>query len=156
MKVVDIADELYRELDAPTDLSIPAISFWVRTNLGALNNSINTTFVVNETTLEIKDVDDVEISQQEAAILKKLYFVHFYETKIRSNLGAASTDQIIEISSDGSRIRKVNKTEQGKIYQMVRLQLVEELNQMIAGYKMSESTPLQVAGDDTVIGTSVV
>ena len=33
MKVVDIADEVYRELGSPTDLSIPAIAFWLRTNI---------------------------------------------------------------------------------------------------------------------------
>ena len=44
MKAVDIADQLYRELSSPTDLSIPAISYWLRTNLGGLNNHINTCY----------------------------------------------------------------------------------------------------------------
>lgn len=150
MKVVDIADEIYRELDKPSDLSIPPITFWVRTNLGTLNNLINTTFSVDETTLEIKDDDSNEITQQEGAILKKIYLAHHYDVKIRSSLGAASVDQVVELASDGSRIKKINKTEQGKTYQSVRSQVVEELKFMIAGYKIKGSTPLQVAGDDTI------
>ena len=49
MKVVDIADEIYRELSEPTTISIPAISFWIRSNVGELNNRINTTFKIRET-----------------------------------------------------------------------------------------------------------
>ena len=45
MKVVDIADEIFRELGEPTSLSIPAISFWLRTNVGQLNNYIHTEYL---------------------------------------------------------------------------------------------------------------
>ena len=48
MKIVDIADELYRELAEPSSISIPAISFWIRSNVGELNNRINTTFKISE------------------------------------------------------------------------------------------------------------
>ena len=48
MKIVDIADELYRELAEPSSISIPAISFWIRSNVGELNNRINTTFKITE------------------------------------------------------------------------------------------------------------
>ena len=44
MKIVDIADEIYRELGEPSSISIPAISFWIRSNVGELNNRINTSF----------------------------------------------------------------------------------------------------------------
>ena len=40
IKVVDIADEIHRELGSPSDLSISAISYWLRTNIGQLNNLI--------------------------------------------------------------------------------------------------------------------
>lgn len=151
MKVVDIADEIYRELDRPSDLAIAPISFWVRTNLGGLNNLINTTFEVEDNlALEIKDADGVEITQHESAILKRMYLVHYYDGKVRANLGAASTDAVVELASDGSRIRKINKNDQSKTYYTARLQLVNELNMMINGYKTKGSAPLQVAGDDTV------
>ena len=44
VKIVSIADEAYRELASPSDLSIAAISFWLRTNLGQLNNLIDTSY----------------------------------------------------------------------------------------------------------------
>ena len=46
MKIVDIADEIYRELGEPSTISIPAIAFWIRSNVGELNNRINTTFKI--------------------------------------------------------------------------------------------------------------
>ena len=61
MKVVDIADEVFRELGSPSTISIPAISFWLRTNIGGLNNSINRDFSIKAGTLElIRDVDGTE------------------------------------------------------------------------------------------------
>ena len=113
-------------------------------------------FVVNSTTLEIEhiSVDDVVrvIAQEEVAVLKKMYFIHDYEKKLRSVLGAASLDAIIQISDLGTSIRKVNKNEVGKTFAQVKKQEVEELHKMIAAYKMSASAPRQVAGDDTEEG----
>ena len=109
MKVVDIADELHRELGDPSSLSIPAIAYWLRTNIGALNSHIKTSYGVNETTFEIeqKQTDSagleetVEIGEQERAILKKMYMVHFYEIKLRENITNLATDTVISVSDDG-------------------------------------------------------
>ena len=42
MKVVDIADELFREVGEPSTYSIASIAYWVRANVGRLNSHINT------------------------------------------------------------------------------------------------------------------
>ena len=132
MKVIDIADEIYRELDSPTDLSIPAISYWIRSNIGALNNYINTKFLVNPS-LEIEDSDDstLMLGIKECAIIKKMYFIHDYEKKLRSVLGAAALDAVIQISDLGTSIRKVNKNEVGKTFAQVKKQEIEELHKII-------------------------
>ena len=44
--VVDIADEINFELNSPSDISISFISFWLRRNVGKLNNLISTTFTI--------------------------------------------------------------------------------------------------------------
>tara|TARA_R100000152_G_C6723667_1_gene149262 strand:- start:224 stop:736 length:513 start_codon:yes stop_codon:yes gene_type:complete len=157
MKVVDIANEIHRELGEPSDLSLAAISYWVRSNIGALNNHINKKYAINSTTYEILDVGhdgdgDAPIGLEEAAILKKMYVVYDYEKKLRSVLGAASQDAVIQISDLGTSIRKVNKNEVGKTFAQVKKQEIEELNRMIAHYKISSSIPRQVAGDDTEEG----
>lgn len=187
MKIVDIADELYRELGQPSSISIPAISFWIRSNVGELNNRINTTFkivdygseayefsgsfispenepqVFNEGTgalgLSISgetgatsDPVIVSIQAEEAAVLKKMYVVHYYDQQIRSTVGAASTDPVVEVASDGSRVRKINKNELSKTYLALKKEEYMELVDMINSYKLRKSSPVQVAGDDTIRG----
>ncbi|MAH47098.1 hypothetical protein CMI37_14825 [Candidatus Pacearchaeota archaeon] len=156
MKIVDIADEVYRELAAPTSLSIPAVAYWLRSNIGALNNYINTSYVINATTFEIEQTDrsDVtsEISEEAKAILKKMYMVHHYDKEIRTNIGAASTDTVIEVSDAGSRVRKINKNEVMKTLANIKKQEHDELQRLIAAFKIKGSAPRQVTGDDTVEG----
>ena len=187
MKIVDIADELYRELAEPSSISIPAISFWIRSNVGELNNRINTTFKIsehgenayefsgsfidasrepqafNEGTgalgLSISGTNGstsspviVSIQPEEASILKKMYIVHYYDQQIRTTVGAASTDPVVEVASDGSRVRKINKNELSKTYLALKKEEYMELTDMINAYKLRKSSPVQVAGDDTVRG----
>jgi DNA-directed RNA polymerase specialized sigma subunit len=149
MKIVDIANEIYMELGEPKTLSIPPVAFWLRTNIGALNSKLNTTYAVNLTSFEISPT----MGQEEKDIFKKLYLIHYYDVKLRESLGAASTDTWIEIQSDGTSVRRVNKVEQGKTYQTVKKVELEELDKMVHSYKLRASSPLQVAGDDTVVGS---
>jgi len=160
MKVVDIADETYRELGSPTDMSIPAIAFWLRTNLGSLNNHINTSFVVNETTYELEQetTDDggtsvtLEIAEEEKSIFKKLYMLHYYDIKIRSNIISISTDSVVSVTDDNSSVTKINKNEVSRVLTNIKRLEFEELKNLINQYNLNKSAPIQVAGDDTVEG----
>ena len=187
MKIVDIADEIYRELGEPSTISIPAISFWIRSNVGELNNRINTTFKIvdygadayefsgsfvspqyepqafNEGTgaLGLSVAGDngatadpviVSIQAEESSVLKKMYIVHYYDQQIRATVGAASSDPVVEVASDGSRVRKINKNELSKTYISLKKEEYAELTDLINAYKLRKSSPVQVAGDDTVIG----
>jgi hypothetical protein len=146
MKIVDIADELFRELGEPTDLSIPAMSFWLRTNIGKLNNLINIELTIDDITKEFS----TDLTEEQKVIFKKIYSIHYYDVKIRSVLGAASQDSIREVTSDGSRIRKFSKNDLSKTYISARREETEDLSQLINSYKSTKSAPIQVVGDDTV------
>jgi len=187
MKIVDIADEIYRELSEPATISIPSIAFWIRSNVGELNNRINTTFKIVEYGADAYEFSGsfvspqyepqafneatgalglsassnngtastpaiVAIQPEEASILKKMYVVHYYDQQIRSTVGAASTDPVVEVASDGSRVRKINKNELSKTYISLKKEEYSELTDLINAYKLRKSSPVQVAGDDTVVG----
>ena len=156
MKVVDIANEVYVELGEPSTLSIPPITFWLRTNIGLLNSRINTDFYIDSDDFAIKMLNSsgvaVEICVDEANILKKMYLIHHYDVLLRASLGAASTDTWVEIATDGTSVRRVNKVQQSQTYQVVKKTEMEDLNNLIASYQRRGSSPLQVAGDDTVEG----
>jgi len=149
MKIVDIADEIHRELGSPTTVSIPAIAFWVRTNIGAMNNYINTSFDIHSTSFEIEEAG-TEIDPEAVSILKKMYQVYYFDGKLRDTIDAATTDAVVALSSDGSSIKKINKNEQAKTYVAIRKQHFEELKSLITAYITKDTQPLQVAGDDTV------
>lgn len=152
IKIVDIADEIYRELGEPNDLSLSSIAFWLRTNIGDLNILINKKFYIIESTLEIgieENSGDV-FSDIEKSIFKMIYSIHYYERLFRNALGAASTDSLIEINQNGFSARKINKNELAKTYAQLRKQIVDELETLTKNYNLNEARPLQVAGDDTI------
>ena len=85
-----------------------------------------------------------------------MYVVHYYDKQIRSTVGAASTDPIVEVASDGSRVRKINKNELSKTYLALKREEYAELMDLVNAYKLRKSTPVQVAGDDTVRGENYI
>ena len=84
MKVVDIAQEIYFDLNSPSDLSIAALSYWLRSNVGRLNSLVFVNFSINDS-YEIVDGDNdsEEIDINGAAILKKMYMINRYAVIIR-------------------------------------------------------------------------
>jgi hypothetical protein len=149
-KIVDISDEIYRELGEPSDLSHASIAFWLRTNLGDLNILINKKFYITDDTLEVgipTDSGDA-FGNIEKSIFKMLYSIHYYERLFRNALGAASTDSTIEMTENGFTGRKVNKNELAKTYAQLRKQISDELYILTKNYNLNESKPMQVAGDD--------
>jgi len=162
MKVVDIAAEAHRDLSSPSDLSIPAIAYWLRVNVGALNNHLNTCYVANSTTLEleqtIKDSSGNEstviIGLEEAAVLKKMYMIHYYNLKIRSHVVAIGNDSILRVSDGGSSVTKVNKAAVALHLNQIKGQENQELRELIYAYQRSQAIPRQVVGDDTQAGPS--
>jgi len=147
-KIVDIADELYREMGEPADLSIASIAFWLRTNIGDLNITINKEYTINQTTLEIEIPNGDLFGTMEKSIFKMLFSIHYYERLLRNALGVASTDSTIEINENGFSARKVNKNELAKTYGELRKQINAELMELTKNYNLNEARPLQIAGDD--------
>jgi hypothetical protein len=143
MLLIDISDELHRELN-PDDMSISSITYWLRANFGKLNSLLGTLYTLDSAGVEVSP----ELGEQEKVIFKKLYTVYYYDDFIRRNLGAASYDSIIEVDSDGAKVKKVNKTEIAKTYMQLKKSETDLLNQLINSYRMSNSTPLDVSGDD--------
>lgn len=154
MKVVDLATYIIDELGDSDSISIPSVSFWLRagSNLGKLNNAINTSFTLNDS-LEVVDGDGIEITDIEGAIYAQMYYVYFYQRQSTSMLGAAQYDSVVEVSSDGGTIRMLNKNELSKTYNQLRKDAKTLLDDMINSYKFHEYKPQQVVGYDLYINS---
>lgn len=105
MNVTDLADEIYRELDYPEDLGIPNIVFFLTSNIGQLNVLIGSSYSLTQ-----NNQIDPELGIAEAVILKYIYFVHYYNRLVRSNLGASAYD-FSEISEGDTTIRRASRNE---------------------------------------------
>jgi hypothetical protein len=154
MKVVDIANEIYLDLNSPSDLSLAAISFWIRGNVGTLNSLLFSNFIIDGTTFEIVDADDstAEIDINAAAILKKMYIVHRYSVIIRSKLTAIDSDDIVEVTDQDQKVRKLDKTQIIRAVTAEKKIEEEELQKLINAYRTKKSAPVHVVGDDIVAG----
>jgi len=153
MKVVDIAQEIYMDLNSPSDLSVAALSYWIRANVGRLNSLIFANFYINSS-YEIVDADnsDAEIDIIAAAILKKLYMVHRYSVIIRSKLTDINSDDVVEVKDQNTSVRRLDKTQLIKSISTEKKQEEEELKYLINAYRSRKSAPKQIVGDDIVPG----
>ena len=136
-KIVDIADEIYRELGEPSDVSIPSVAFWLRTNLGKLNILINKRYTINTLDLEVDAISPETFTITEKSIFKKTYNIHYYDRQIIKLIGKSNTLNLInqdtsssgenattgsansdslEISENGFSYRKTNSESTSQIY----------------------------------------
>lgn len=152
-KIVDIADELYREMGEPADLSIASIAYWLRTNIGKLNILLDKRYAIDETTLEIT-ADDFTLNEK--AVFKLIYTIQYYERLFRNALGSASIDSVLSVTDDGSTVVKVNKNELAKSYGQLKKQASDELKELLTSYTLNDVSPKQVSGDDMIEGSTEV
>lgn len=152
MKVVDIANEIYLENASPSDTSIAAIAFWIRSNVGRLNVILYEDFYIDDSTLEILDEGATEISALATAVLKAMYQVYRIELDIRANITAISDNSVIAASDEGFSIRRVNRSETLKTLTAFKKDSLLELNTLMHNYRSLKGMPSQVAGDDVYAG----
>jgi hypothetical protein len=180
-KIVDIADEIYRELGEPSDVSIPSVAFWLRTNLGKLNILINKRYTINTLDLEIDVISSETFTITEKSIFKKMYNISYYDRQIINligksrNINLVNTDvstsgvnsaDSIQISENGfsyqrsSSTKTANETikantqfirQLGLNFVELKKQEIAELEMLTKNYNLNEITPLQIAGDDTIV-----
>jgi hypothetical protein len=161
MKVVDIADELFREVGEDSNYSIASVSYWVRANIGRLNSHLYTFFEINSSyeisqktdTKNDNSLVEAEITVDEAAILKKMFLIYYYDRTIRTNITNAGTDTIVQVTDQGSTVRKINKNEVIKSLTSLKRQEYQEMKDLIRDYRAHQVKPRQVVGDDTIKGT---
>ena len=135
MKTVDIADEIFRELDAPDDFPIPNISFWLTSNIGKLN-----TLLCLDITVDANMEFVPELTDPQKDILKLLYYVYVYRRLNRNALGAGAYDWS-EIQEGDTSIRRVSKNELAKSYKALKDDIQKELDDLVFFYKQRQSLP---------------
>ena len=96
--------------------------------------------------------DDAEININAVAILKKMYMVHRYAVIIRSKITEVTTNDVVEIQDQDTRVRRIDKNQLIRSISAEKKQEEEELRFLISNYRANKSTPGQIIGDDIVAG----
>ena len=170
-KIVDVADEVYRELGEPSDVSISSIAFWLRTNLGKLNILINKTYAINTLDLEVDAISPETFTITEKSIFKKMYNIHYYDRQIIKLIGKSNTLNLInqdtsssgenattgsansdslEISENGFSYKKTNSESTSQIYKRAtdaikaNTQFVRQLGLNFVELKKQEAEELKM------------
>jgi hypothetical protein len=153
MKVVDIANEIYLENASPSDTSIPAVTFWVRSNVGKLNSMVYEAFIVDPVSLEIIDsATQEEIDEIAASIIKMMYKVYRLDLDIRGMMTGMKLDSVIEARDQDFGIKRINRSEVLKTLTTLKKDTIKEMMDLIHTYRSYHGAPAQVAGDDTEAG----
>lgn len=148
IKIVDIADELWREINQNPDYSIAYIAFWLRANLGKLNNLILTCFTIDPVSLEIVGC----FGLNEKDIFKTLFMVKYYENLMQKSLYGSQFDLVTSISDGDGKITKLTPNELSKTYLALKKDAFSNLLTMANLYKYSKTTPTQITGTDAIPG----
>jgi|SRR5882724_126149 len=152
MKVVDIANEIYLENASPSDTSIPAIAFWVRSNVGKLNTILYENFYIDPITLDIYKCPEWRIGMMASSVIKLMFKIYRIDLDIRNMLYAVTNDTVLKATDQEFSIEKVNKSELLKTLTAFKKETLKELQELVHNYRSYHGEPAQVAGDDTVVG----
>ena len=144
--LIEVATRISQNLDNPDSPSPAVIQYWLRNNLGLLNNLINVSYTIDQTDGTVEP----DIGDNEASIFQHMYLIHYYDGRIRANLGAAAIDPVLEVSENGAIVRLTNKNQIALTFAQLKRQEQEILNGLVTHYRMNNATPQQVAGADTI------
>ena len=145
-----IADEILTELGNPTDISTGSIAFWVKTNVGKLNNVVFSGYAITGGEFS------PGIDNEEKDILKSMYQAYYYQKKTVDSLGAASSNSVLETDENGMRVRLTNKNEIAKTYIMAKKDAEEQVKYLINQYRINKVRAKQIYSDDNTQWTNTV
>jgi hypothetical protein len=153
MKIVDIAQEIML-LDSsnPIATSLPAVSYFLRANIGYLNTLLFEDFKIDQNTLEITHCNGNDLNPEAKAIIKQIYKIYDSKQQINNNMNALASDTLLSIKDEfgGVSYTRQNRNSMAQTWASIMRQETDILNEMVGSYKINKATPLAVFGDDFI------
>lgn len=144
--LLEVSERIYQSLGSPDSPTVGVIQYYLRHNIGALNTLLNTSYLIDATDGTVEP----DLAEDDAVIFQSMYFIYYYDTRVRANLGAASIDSILEVAENGAVVRMTNRNSLALTYVQMKKQDQENLNNMVAFYRSNRAVPDQVVGEDDV------
>lgn len=134
--ITDLATLIYGDLGSPGDISVSSIQTKLVSSgfIGKLNNAISSCYSI------VSGDISPELGVEEQAIYAQMYKSEYYSRKISSIFGG--TDINWTTLKDGdSTITRSSQTEVGKLFKDLKRLSDEEMNKLIAAYRVNASSP---------------
>lgn len=144
MNLVNLSDQVYRELETPDKISVASISFWISSNIGKLNMLINTAISVDRNGIFTPNLDS---GQKE--LIKLLYYIYYFTNLVKNSLGSASYSWT-EVQEGDSRISQVSKNTIAQSYLMLKRDFQTELDNLVFFYKQNQCVPASYSSYETI------
>ncbi len=156
MLAIDWSTNLWKnELAEPTNISVPALCAYYRSNVNDLNNILGTCFKLNTVQGSINFLElvgDAGLIDDDAAnCYKYLYLVSYYGRMIRAFTGVGDINLTIQVSSDEGTVRFTDRAGLAKIYLQLRKDTENTLKNLVNKYKFRKQTAVDVQGDDQYV-----
>jgi hypothetical protein len=131
---------------------VASICAWARNNIGLLNSLIHSNYQVDQTTYELLDGTS-EIGSQELGIYQLLYEINYFTRQQKNTLGIGGIDLAIEVSADGSTVKRVNRNEISKSWSEMKRTAMEQLNKLVNLYRYNSASSgaQSIDGDDIIV-----
>lgn len=154
----NFVNNIYTELDRPSDYSTARISGWFldSSNIGNLNNLIGTSYTPSgfyNASGQLTGFGIVPtVSGNELGIFKLLFEYNYYYRLSRYTATSLMTvgQDWVDLREGDSRITRVNYNEVSKNLRGLAKDAKETLDKAVKMYLKYGCIPQQIAGDDTV------
>ncbi len=152
MKLVDVADEIFRELGEPDDITIPTVSFWLTSNVGSFSGLLNTDIII------VNSEFSPELTNEQKDIYKNVYTIYYWTRQVNKNLGAAAYDSFSQIKEGDRTVIRTNKNEIAKSFTTLMRAAKDDLDKKLLLYRQRIQNTDVVSmvnpiNDEDIIGT---
>lgn len=152
ISIVNLANNIWKgELQEDSSTNSVSIMYWLRANIGTLNNILGTNYQINQNTLEPNNDGGCILGTEEGSIFKYLYLISFYERQFKAFCGTGGTTIVEQASSDGGTLRFVDKSKIAQLYMQLRKDTENTLNRLVNKYRFRNQNPQQVEGSDIYV-----
>ena len=153
-----LISSIWDAIGNPPEYSLAYISGWVfdQSNVGRLNNLIDTCFAVSRYTGVSGVTTGIyispELNPEEQSIYKLIFDVFYYQKQSKAVMsGAGGLTAWQSLREGDTTIVRVNRSEMAKTYRALGLDSRKALEDEVRKYLRNQGVPAQVAGDDDEI-----
>lgn len=144
MNLLEAATRIHQNLGSPDAPTVGVIQYYLRHNIGQLNNLINTGFSIEP----VDGTIEPDLDEDAFGVYQCLYLIYYYGQKARENLGAAAIDPVLEVAENGAVVRLTSRNSISLSYIQLKKQEEEQLHKLVHFYRMNRATPDAVHGED--------